>query len=135
MKALDGFFLNMDITIKNASSTCMDTTNVNLGKKKTGLKRLLEHTIPLLKWIGCNNHKLALCFKRLLPQFNCIFDADVILLNLLKFFKYYFLKTRQKYGNDIMKPVCPSVTLWTAHKHACLVFFESFPHILNALIV
>ena len=38
------------------------------------------------------------------------------------------------YGDDIMKPVCPSVICWTAHEHACLAFFKCFPHILNALI-
>ena len=30
--------------------------------EKHGLKRHLEHKVPLLKWIGCNNHKLALTF-------------------------------------------------------------------------
>ena len=55
MEVLECFFVNMDIPIKNAHFACMDTTNVNSGEK-TGLKRLLEHAIPLLKWIGCNNH-------------------------------------------------------------------------------
>ena len=72
IKVLERFFLNMDIPIKNARFSCMDTTNVNSGKR-SGLKRLLEHAIPLLKWIGCNNHKLALCFKHLIPQFNSYF--------------------------------------------------------------
>ena len=39
------------------------------------------------------------------------------------------------YGDDVMKPVCPSVTRWTAHERACLAFFKSFSHILNTLIV
>ena len=140
MEVLERFFVNMDIPIKNARFACMDTTNVNSGEK-TGLKRLLEHDIPLLKWIGCNNHKLALCFKHLIPQFSCIFDADVFPLNLWKFFKYHTLSltfvedSAEMYGDDVMKPVCTSGTRWTAHEHACLAFFKSFSHILNALIV
>ena len=46
----------------------MDTTNVNSGTKKWP-KKTLKHKVPLLKWIGCNNHKLALTFKHLIPSF------------------------------------------------------------------
>ena len=64
----------------------MDTTNVNSGEKN-GLKRHLEHKVPLLKWIGCNNHKLALTFKHLIPPLQCVAEIDIV-LNLWKYFKY-----------------------------------------------
>ena len=45
----------------------MDITNVNLGEKEH-LKRLLQHKVPLLVWIGCGNQKLALCLKHLMGE-------------------------------------------------------------------
>ena len=65
----------------------MDTTNVNSGTKN-GLKRHLELKVPLLKWIDCNNHKLALTFKHLIPSFQCTAEIDIFLLNHWKYFKY-----------------------------------------------
>ena len=74
MAALENFFSKRSIPLCNARFACMDTTNVNSGVVG-GLKRYLEHKVPLFCWIGCNNHKLALCFKHLIPQFPCIFDV------------------------------------------------------------
>ena len=87
MAAIENFFLKRSIPLRNARFACMDTTNVNSGERG-GLKRYLEHNVPLLRWIGCNNHKLALCFKHLIPQFSCIFDVDAFLVNIWKHFKY-----------------------------------------------
>ena len=42
--------------------------NVNFGEKR-GMKRLLQHAVPFAVWIGCGNHKVALCFKDLLQIF------------------------------------------------------------------
>ena len=58
MAALENFFSKRSIPLCNARFACMDTTNVNSGVVG-GLKRYLEHKVPLLRWIGCNNHKLA----------------------------------------------------------------------------
>ena len=47
-------------TTKNLQQACfvsMDTTYINSGEKN-GLKKHLEHKVPLLKWIGCNNQSL-----------------------------------------------------------------------------
>ena len=68
MGALNLFFKDLDIPLRNAKFACMDTTNVNSGERN-GLKRHLEHIVPMLRWIGCNNHKLALCFKHLIHNF------------------------------------------------------------------
>ena len=66
MGALERFFKDLDIPLRNAKFACMDTTNVNSGERN-GLKRHLEHIVPMLRWIGCNNHKLALRFNYLIP--------------------------------------------------------------------
>ena len=62
----------------------MDTTNINSGAKN-GLKRHLEYKVPLLKWIWCNNHKLALTFKHLIPSFQWVAEIDIFLLNFWKY--------------------------------------------------
>ena len=97
--------------------------------------------MPLLRWIGSNNHKLALCFKHLIPQFPCIFDVDAFLFNLWKHFKYrplamsFLGNSADIYGDDHVVPVCPSVTRWTAHERACRTFFKGYRHFLSALSV
>ena len=86
MRVIENFFSEKQIPIRNARFACMDNTNVNSGEKG-GLKRFLEHTVLLLIWIGCNNHKIATSFQHLLPKFQCVFEVDVFLLNLWKYFK------------------------------------------------
>ena len=60
MGALELFFKDLDIPLRKTKLACMDTRNVNSGERN-GLKRHLQHIVPMLHWIGCNNHKLALC--------------------------------------------------------------------------
>ena len=62
MSALENFFVKNEINLQEAHFACMDTTNINSGETN-GLKRHLEHKVSLLKWIGCNNHKLTLTLK------------------------------------------------------------------------
>ena len=116
----------------------MDTANVNSGEKN-GLNRHFEHKVLLLKWIGCNNHKLALIFKHLIPSFQCVAEIDIFLLNLWKYFKYRPLainilgNTSEMYGDSPTVPICPSVTRWQAHKRACETFHLHFENFLDAL--
>ena len=140
MDALKRFFKDLDIPLKNAKFACMDTTNVNSGERN-GLKRHLEHIAPMLRWIGCNNHKLAFCFKHLIPKFPSINDNDAFLLNLWKFFKYRplvknFLEERASmYGQDPVTAVCPSETHWILHERACKAFYKGYKQFLDALAV
>ena len=86
--AFEQYFEKLEIPLKNnAGFFMMDTTNVNSGERN-GLKWLLKHLIPLASWIGCGNHKVALCFKHLLPEFESVFSADAALLALWKFFHF-----------------------------------------------
>ena len=48
MAALENFFSKRSIPLCNARFACMDTTNVNSGVVG-GLKRYLEHKVPLLE--------------------------------------------------------------------------------------
>ena len=75
MSALKNFFVKNEKNLQKARFVCMDTTNVNSGEKN-GLKRHIELKVPLLKWIGCNNHKLALTFKHLIPSLQYI--AEIV---------------------------------------------------------
>ena len=88
MFALENFFVKNKINLQQAHFVCMDTTNVNSGEKN-GLKRHLEHKVPFLNGIGCNNHKLALTFNHFIVSFQCIVEIDIFLLNLWKYFKYH----------------------------------------------
>ena len=128
MSVLENFFVKNEINLQQARFICMDTTNVN-SCEKNGLKRKhLEHKVPLLKWIGCNNHKLALTFKHLIVSFQCV---DIFLLNLWKYFKYCPLamnvlrNTSEMYGDSPTVLICPSVTRWQAHKCECEPFHLS----------
>ena len=138
MSALENFFVKNDINLKQARVVCMDTTNVNSGEKN-GLKRHLVHKVPLLKWIGCKNHKLALTFKHLIPSFHCVAEIDIFLLNLWKYVKYRSLainilgNTSEMYGDSSTIPICPSVTRWQAHERACETFHLHSESFLDAL--
>ena len=138
-KVIEDFFQGINVPLRNARYACMDTTNVNSGSRR-GLKAYLEHSVPQLIWIGCTNHKLALCFKHILQDFPIVKEADVFLLNLWKFFKYRTLakhllqECAQIYGDlDTIVPVCPSTTRWTAHERACLAVYNSYQHFIQAL--
>ena len=138
MSALENFFVKNEINLQQPRLVCMDTTNVSSGEKKK-LKRHLEHKVPLLNWIGCNNYKLILTFKHLIPSFQCVAEIDIFLLNLWKYFKYCPLgmnilgNTSEMYGDSHTVPICPSVTQWEAHERACETFHLHFENFLEAL--
>ena len=138
VSALENVFVKNNINLQQARFVCMDTTNVNSGKKY-GLKRHLEHKVPLLKWIGCNNHKLTLTFKHLIPSFQCVAEIGIFLLNLWKYFKYRPLainilgNTSEMYRDSPTVPICPSSTRWQVHERACETFHLHFENFLHAL--
>ena len=121
-----------------ARHRCMDSTNVNTGARN-GLRCHQEHSFPMLPWMGCNNHKLALCFKHLIPQFPTIFKTDAFFLSLWKVFKYHPLaktfleESATMYGQDPITAMCPSETCWTSHDRACKAFYKGYKQFLDAL--
>ena len=116
----------------------MDTANVNSGEKN-GLNRHFEHKVLLLKWIGCNNHKLALIFKHLIPSFQCVAEINLFLLNLYEYFQYRPLamnmlgNTSKMFEDSLTVPICPSVTRWQARERACETLHFHFENFLDAL--
>ena len=138
ISALENFFVKNEINLQQAPFVCMDTTNVNSGEKN-GLKRHLEHKVLLLKWIGCNNHKLALTFKHLIPSFQCVPEIDIFLLNLWKYLKHrplamnFLGNTSEMWGDSPTVPIRPSFTRWQAHERACETFHLLFENFLDAL--
>ena len=46
LQALQKYLEELHISMKNCRFFCMDTTNVNSGEK-SGLKRLLKHSVPM----------------------------------------------------------------------------------------
>ena len=139
MSTLENLFVKNKINLQQLHLVCMDTTNIN-SDEKNSLKRHLEHKVPLLDWTGCDNQKLTLLFKHLIPSFQCIAEIDIFLLNLWKYFKYCPLpmnilgNTSEMYGDSHTVPICPSVTQWKAHECACEIFLLHFENFLEALL-
>ena len=100
------------------------------------LKRLLHHEVPLLVWVGCRNHKLALCLKHLMVEYTNINKAGATLLAFWKYFYYCPLALNLKEAADafeqhVIMPVCPSVTRWTAHGRACEAVYDGYQHCIE----
>ena len=55
LRALQSHLEKQEIPIDNSRFFMTDTTNVN-SREKEGLKRLLQHVVPIAAWIGCGNH-------------------------------------------------------------------------------
>ena len=140
LEAMKIYLEGLNVSLRNGRFFCMDTTNVNSGERG-GLKRLLKHAVPLATWVGCGNHKVALCFKHLLKDFPDVFSADATLLALWKYFHYrplalnFMKNAAEMYDEHAITPVCPSVTRWTAHDRACKSLCDGFQQNLAALSV
>ena len=85
-----------------------------------GLKRHLEHKVPLLKWIGCSNHKLALTFKHLISSFQCVAETNIFLLNLWKYFHYRPLALNILGNTSEMYGESPTIPYLMASTWACM---------------
>ena len=140
MRALIKLFDDINVSITKARYSCMDTTNVNSGNRG-GLKRYLLHEVPMALWVGCGNHKLALCFKHLLGEFPFVADLDTTLLSLWRFFHYrplavnFLQEIADAYNENQTLPVCPSTTRWTSHGRACKALYEGYQMQFGALNV
>ena len=116
----------------------MDNTNVNSGSRG-GLKRYILHKIRMALWVGCGNHKLALCFKHLFKEFPCVAEFDVMLLSLWKYFHYrplavnFLQEFAKAYNENQALPVCPSTTRWTSQGRACKALYEGYKAQIGAL--
>ena len=116
----------------------MDNTNVNSGSHG-GLKRYILHKIRMALWVGCSNHKLALCFKHLFKEFPCVAEFDVMLLSLWKYFHYWPLAVNflqefaEAYNKNQALHACPSTTRWTSKGRASKALYEGYQAQIAAL--
>ena len=89
--------------------------------------------------VGCGNHKLALCFKHLLNQFPSVFETDVFLESLWKFFEYRPLtknlleESADMYDENVVVPVAPSVAPWTRHEPVCKLVIKDYHLFISSL--
>ena len=93
------------------------------------MKRLLQHAVPFAVWIGCGNHKVALCFKDLLQIFFYRWN----------FFHYRplatnFVKNAAKiYDKKQATQICLSVTRWTPNNLVCKNLCDGLKQTVSAL--
>ena len=86
----------------------------------------------MLLWESCGNHKLALCFKYLLPSYETIQGIDTFFESLWKFFKCKPLamnlldKCDDIFAKHVIFPVCSSAMRWTAHERSCKVVVKRY---------
>ena len=94
--------------------------------------------LTLVCWIGCNNHKLTLCFKHLIPQFPSIFKTDAFLLSLSKYRPYvknFLEESATTYGQEPITSACPSETRCASHDRAFKAFYKGCKQFLDALAI
>ena len=75
------FFEKNDVDLKHTRFAGMDGCTVMAGEHN-GLKSQIEEVVTCLIYLHCHNHRLALCFAHLIPQFKEFENFDVLLLNL-----------------------------------------------------
>ena len=63
-----------------------------MSGERSGLQRRLRHEAPHSKYVNCHNHRLALVFVHLTPQFKQLREVDATVLALWKAFKYSSIK-------------------------------------------
>ena len=68
------------IDIKQMRFNGMDRTTTMSGKQSE-LQRRFRHEVPHRKYINCRNHKLALVFVHLLPNFKALRNVHSLLLS------------------------------------------------------
>ena len=110
MKVLVEYFEQIEVSISNSRFSCKDTANENSEEKR-------QHEVPLSVWTGCENYKLAPCFKHLMGKYTNINNVDATLLALWKYLFHYhplalnFLKeAATAYKEHVTTALCPSVT-------------------------
>ena len=65
----------------------LDGTNAMSGEI-SGLQRRLRHDVPQSKHLNCRNHRPALVFVHLMPQFKCLSEVDAPISAVWKAMKY-----------------------------------------------
>ena len=117
----------------------LDRTTAMSGER-SGLQRWLHHEAPHLKYVNCRNHRPALVFVHLMPQFKqLIKEVDATVLGLWKGFKYSSIKAsvfnnaQETEGLEKVKLIKASLTTWLCHGAATVRIINRFESIMNSL--
>ena len=99
------------IDIKQMRFNGVDGTNTMKGERSE-LQRRFRCEVPHTKNINCRNHKLALVFVHLLPNFKALQNVDSVLLSSWKVFNRakmeYLGKLKKTLGRkNSLKPLQP----------------------------
>ena len=108
------------------------------------VKRHFENSTPHFTYIHCRNHRLALRFAHLAPQYKLFEKFDLLLLSLFLFMKNssvkqtIFEEVPSAYGLISLKLIKATVTRWLSHGKAVqrvLDRYEAFMAALDAIYV
>ena len=69
----------------------MDGKNA-ISREGKGLERRIRHTAPHSIYINCNNHRLALCLKHMIPRYQIIVKLGGMRLSIWKLLHYSSIK-------------------------------------------
>ena len=100
MDIISKFLISQEIQPYYIRFCGLDGTN-SMSSERCGLQRLIKHYSPHAEYINCHNHRLALCFIRLLKEFPSLVSLDTMLLSVWKLFKHSAIK--KEVFNDMQR--------------------------------
>eukprot|EP00111_Clytia_hemisphaerica_P019691 TCONS_00058113-protein len=127
-----------EINLDHARFGGMDGCTVMSGEHN-GLKALLGNITPHFIYIHCRNHRLALCFAHLIPEFKEFENFDGLLLNLYLLLKKSTVKqsifdeVQKAYNLTSLKLIKAAVTRWLSHGQAGQRVLDLYEALIAAL--
>ena len=110
-----------------------------MSDERSGLQRQLHHEALHLKYVNCHNHRLALAFVHLMPQFKQLREVDATVLALWKAFKYSSIKAsvfnnaKEAEGLEKLKLLKALLTRSLSHGAATVYIINRFESIIHSL--
>ena len=110
-----------------------------MSGKQSRLQRRFRHEVPQTKYINCRNHKLALVFVHLLPDFKALQNVDSVLLSLWKMVNYSTMKNavfgeaQETFGKKKRKLLKATGTRWLSHGETSKSLVSRYSCLIDAL--
>ena len=137
-RTVEDFLKKESIDIKNTRFSGMDGCSTMAGDHN-GVKRFFHDATPHFTYIHCRNHRLALCFAHLIPQYEEFKNFDALLLNLYLLMKNssvkqaMFEEVQSAYGLTSLKLIKAAVTRWLSHGKAAQRVLDRYEALVAAL--
>ena len=137
-QTVDTFLGKESIDIKNTHFSGMDGCSTMTSDHK-GIKRHFENSTPRFTYVHCKNHRLALCFAHLVPQYEVFEKFDSLLLNLFLLMKNssvkqaIFKEVQSAYGLILLKLIKAAVTKRLSHGKAVQRVLDRYEALVAAL--